>query len=66
MATISSPGLGSGLNVTSIVDQLMAVEQKPIDLLTFPEEGHGFDKAENEVKWLETLEAFLTKHNPAD
>lgn len=39
---------------------------KPIDLLTFPEEGHGFDKAENEVKWLETLEAFLTKHNPAD
>jgi dipeptidyl aminopeptidase/acylaminoacyl peptidase len=39
---------------------------KPIDLLTFPDEGHGFDKPENEAKWLETLEAFLTKHNPAD
>lgn len=34
MASISSPGLGSGLNVTSIVEQLMAVEQKPIDLMT--------------------------------
>lgn len=34
MATISSPGLGSGLNVTSIVDQLVAVERRPIDLLT--------------------------------
>lgn len=39
---------------------------KQIELLTFPKEGHGFDKAENETKWLETLEAFLTKHNPAD
>ncbi len=39
---------------------------KPIDLLTFPEEGHGFEKAENQTKWLETLEAFLAKHNPAD
>jgi len=39
---------------------------KPIELLTFPDEGHGFDKAENETKWLETLEAFLAKHNPAD
>lgn len=39
---------------------------KPIEVLTFPDEGHGFDKAENEAKWLDALEAFLTKHNPAD
>ncbi len=30
---ISSPGIGSNLNVTSIVSQLMAVEQQPITLL---------------------------------
>ena len=30
---ISSPGLGSGLNVTSIVSQLVAVEQQPVALL---------------------------------
>jgi dipeptidyl aminopeptidase/acylaminoacyl peptidase len=36
------------------------------ELLTFAEEGHGFDKPENEAKWYETLEAFLAKHNPAD
>ena len=39
---------------------------KPIELLTFPKAGHGFDKAEDETKWLDTLEAFLTRYNPAD
>lgn len=43
-----------------------ALAGKPLEVLTFPDEGHGFDKAENEGKWLDTLEAFLTKHNPAD
>jgi flagellar hook-associated protein 2 len=33
MATISSAGLGSGLDVESIVTQLMAIERRPIDLL---------------------------------
>ena len=33
MATISSPGLGSGLDVNSIVQQLVAIERKPIDAL---------------------------------
>ena len=30
---ISSPGLGSGLDVNSIVSQLVALERKPIELL---------------------------------
>ena len=30
---ISSPGLGSGLNITSIVSQLVAVESQPVQLL---------------------------------
>lgn len=33
MATISSPGLGSGLDVNSIVSQLVALERRPIELL---------------------------------
>lgn len=37
MATISSSGIGSGLPVESLVSQLMAVERKPLDLLTTKE-----------------------------
>jgi flagellar hook-associated protein 2 len=33
MATLSSPGVGSGLDVNGIVNQLMAVERKPIEQL---------------------------------
>lgn len=33
MATISSPGLGSGLDVKSIVSQLVALERRPIEQL---------------------------------
>jgi len=33
MATISSPGLGSGLDVKSIVTQLVAIERNPINAL---------------------------------
>ncbi|MBN8502330.1 MAG: S9 family peptidase [Sphingomonadales bacterium] len=43
-----------------------ATAGKPIETLTFPDEGHGFDKQANEGRWLDTLEAFLTKHNPPD
>ena len=39
---------------------------KPLQLLTFPDEGHGFDKPANEAKWLDALETFLRKHNPPD
>jgi flagellar hook-associated protein 2 len=33
MATLSSPGVGSGLDVNSIVTQLVALERRPIELL---------------------------------
>lgn len=33
MATITSSGIGSGLDINGIVEQLMAVERKPIDAL---------------------------------
>ena len=31
--TLSAPGIGSGLDINSIVDQLMAVEQIPLQRL---------------------------------
>ena len=34
MAAISSAGIGSGLDVRSIITQLMAIEQRPKDKLT--------------------------------
>ena len=33
MAAVSSPGIGSGLDVKTIVPQLVAIERQPIDLL---------------------------------
>ena len=33
MATISSPGIGSGLDVKSIVKQLVDIERQPLDKL---------------------------------
>lgn len=33
MATLSSPGIGSGLDINAIVSQLMALERRPLDLL---------------------------------
>lgn len=33
MATISSPGIGSGLDVSTIITSLMSVERKPLDKL---------------------------------
>lgn len=33
MATLSSPGIGSGLDVRSIVSQLMAIERQPLNAL---------------------------------
>ncbi|MBL3588354.1 MAG: flagellar filament capping protein FliD [gamma proteobacterium endosymbiont of Lamellibrachia anaximandri] len=39
MPTISAPGIGSGLDVNSIVDQLMSLEQIPIQNLQSKEAG---------------------------
>jgi dipeptidyl aminopeptidase/acylaminoacyl peptidase len=39
---------------------------KSADTHVYTNEGHGFDDPENEKDWLNRLEAFLAKHNPAD
>ena len=35
------------------------------EYVTYPEEGHGFEKVENSVDFLKRVDAFLAKHNPA-
>ena len=40
--------------------------KKPIESFTYKGEGHGFNDTANEKDWLDRLEAFLAKHNPAD
>jgi flagellar hook-associated protein 2 len=42
-ASVSSPGIGSGLNVNSIVSQLMAVEQQPLTALQTAQTGYQAD-----------------------
>jgi flagellar hook-associated protein 2 len=49
MATISSPGIGSGLDVNGIVSKLMAIEQQPLTLLDT-----------KEAKYQTTLSAYGT------
>ena len=39
---------------------------KPIETLTFAGEGHGFADDANEARYLDAIEAFLAKHNPAN
>lgn len=39
---------------------------KPIETMTFPGEGHGFADDANQARYLDAVEAFLAKHNPAD
>jgi dipeptidyl aminopeptidase/acylaminoacyl peptidase len=36
------------------------------EYVLYPEEGHGFDKAENAADFLRRVEGFLAQHNPAD
>jgi dipeptidyl aminopeptidase/acylaminoacyl peptidase len=38
---------------------------KNVEFRTYDTEGHGFDDPANMKDWLERLEAFLDKHNPA-
>ncbi|WP_420381928.1 alpha/beta hydrolase family protein [Novosphingobium sp.] len=39
---------------------------KPHEFYAIADEGHGFTKAANEQLWLDKLDAFLAKYNPAE
>lgn len=41
--------------------QILRSKDKPVEYLLFPDEGHGFVKPENRLKFYATVEAFLAK-----
>jgi dipeptidyl aminopeptidase/acylaminoacyl peptidase len=43
----------------------MQAAGKPHEYVLYKGEGHGFQKVENSIDFLERVEAFLKKHNPA-
>jgi flagellar hook-associated protein 2 len=58
-AAISSTGIGSGLDVTSIVAKLMSVEQQPLNLLTQAEASYnakisGYGTLQSDVSQFQT------------
>jgi flagellar hook-associated protein 2 len=52
--TLSSPGIGSGLDVNAIVDKLMAVERQPLDQLSTQE-----TKVQSQISAYGTLKSAL-------
>lgn len=65
MATISSPGIGSGLDVSSILTQLMAIERKPLEKLQSAESRiqtqiSEFGKIKSAMSKLRELSSKLT------
>ncbi len=51
---------------SSLYAQALTKAGKPHEFHTYKGEGHGLSSKENWQDWLDRLEAFLAKHNPAD
>ena len=47
-------------------DALKKAKVPDAEFVIFDEQGHGFDKPEDEQRWYDALVAFLAKHNPPD
>lgn len=56
MASISSPGIGSGLDVSSIITSLMAIERKPLDQLETAE-----TKIQSQISEVGKIKSALSK-----
>lgn len=56
MATISSPGIGSGLDVSSIITSLMAIERKPLNQLETAE-----SKIQSQISEVGKIKSALSK-----
>ncbi|MDB5696670.1 MAG: family peptidase [Sphingomonas bacterium] len=50
---------------TTQYDRALTAAGKPHETHIYADEGHGFDKAANQKDYMDRLEAFLTKYNPA-
>ncbi|WP_375397830.1 alpha/beta hydrolase family protein [uncultured Sphingomonas sp.] len=53
------------LKQTVQYDKALTAAGKPHETHIYPGEGHGFSKSANEKDYMDRLEAFLTKYNPA-
>jgi dipeptidyl aminopeptidase/acylaminoacyl peptidase len=51
---------------SQLYDAALQKAGKPHEFYTFKGEGHGFSEAAHLKEWLERLDAFLAKYNPAD
>jgi dipeptidyl aminopeptidase/acylaminoacyl peptidase len=47
---------------SEMIVQSLKAKGKPVDYLLFPDEGHGFAKPENRLKFYAHAEAFLARH----
>ena len=70
MATISSPGIGSGLDVKSIVSQLVTLEKGPLDKLKIDdplleETARRIARQRASAEGRDGVAAFLDKRPPA-
>ncbi len=54
------------LKQSKLYDDALTAAGKVHEFYSIPGEGHGFTTAANEQVWLDKLDAFLTKYNPAE
>ena len=47
---------------SEMIVQALRENGKPVEYLLFPDEGHGFARPENRLKFYEKAEAFLAQH----
>lgn len=40
----------------------MRDDKKPVEYIVFPDEGHGFARPENNLRFMAATEQFLAKH----
>ena len=50
---------------SSLYEAALTAAHKPHEFIAIPKEGHGFTTTEHEKLWLDKLDAFLAKYNPA-
>lgn len=53
------------LKQTTLYDKALTAAGKPHETHIYPGEGHGFSKSADEKDYMDRLEAFLAKYNPA-
>ncbi|MFM9936721.1 MAG: prolyl oligopeptidase family serine peptidase [Novosphingobium sp.] len=50
---------------SKLMADALAKAGKPAEFITLKDEGHGFSSSANQQVWLDKLDAFLAKYNPA-